>query len=444
MRIRDIEPKSIAAELGLSTGDELVSINRRAIGDFLDLRFQSAGEELDVLVRKENGEEILFEVEKDYDEELGIVPEADKIITCKNNCNFCFVRQNPRRLRRSLYIKDDDYRLSFLHGQFVTLTNLKQFDIDRIIEYHLSPLYVSVHTTNEKLRKEFLENPKAPDLLPLMERFFSHGIVQHAQVVLSPDFNDGVELERTINDMAAHYPMVPTLAVVPVGLTKYRSHLRPMRAVDAEYANGMIDFIEKKQKEFRAKWGVNFLYAADEWFTIANREVPPSEYYDGFPQLENGIGMIRHLMDDTEARFKLISKQGPNKRYLVVTGRSALPTLTKCVKKVQNWASRLEIEVIGIENFFFGQSVGVAGLLIGEDMLAGISEAGRNFDAVLLPPYCVNLSGIFLDEMTPAELSEILGTPVFVGEATLVDTLLNLENPNRKQKNLKTEFNFSA
>ncbi|HXF49755.1 MAG TPA: DUF512 domain-containing protein [Verrucomicrobiae bacterium] len=444
MRIREIAPKSIAAELGLSTGDELVSINRHPIGDFLDLRFQSAGEELELLIRKQNGEEILFEVEKEYDEELGILPEADKIITCKNNCNFCFVRQNPRRLRRSLYIKDDDYRLSFLHGQFVTFTNLKQSDIDRIIEYHLSPLYVSVHTTNEVLRKEFLENPKAPDLMPLMEFFFSHGIVQHAQVVLCPDFNDGEELEKTIRDMAAHYPMVPTLAVVPVGLTQYRSHLKPMRAVDAGYANRMIDYIEKRQKEFRAKWGVNFLYAADEWFTIANREVPSAEYYDGFPQLENGIGMIRNMLDDTEARFKLLPKQGQKKRYLVVTGRSAYPTLSKCAGRIRNWASRLEIEVIGIENRFFGQSVGAAGLLIGEDMLAGISEAGRNFDAVLLPPYCVNLSGVFLDEMTPDELSEILGIPVFVGGTSLADTLLNVENPNCKRKQLKTEFNFSA
>ncbi|HLG93257.1 MAG TPA: PDZ domain-containing protein, partial [candidate division Zixibacteria bacterium] len=165
MKIRDIEPKSIAAELGLETGDELVSINRRTINDFLDLRFQSAGEQLEMLIRKSSGEEVLFEIEKNYDLGLGIVPESDKIITCKNNCNFCFVRQNPRRMRRSLYIKDDDYRLSFLHGQFVTLTNLKQSDIDRIIEYHLSPLYVSVHTTKEALRKEFLENPKAPDLM---------------------------------------------------------------------------------------------------------------------------------------------------------------------------------------------------------------------------------------------------------------------------------------
>lgn len=444
MRIREIEPKSIVAELGLSSGDELVSINRRAIQDFLDLRFQSAGEQLEMLVRKTSGEEVLFEVEKDYDEGLGIVPEADKIITCKNNCNFCFVRQNPRRMRRSLYIKDDDYRLSFLHGQFVTLTNLKQADIDRIIEYHLSPLYVSVHTTNEDLRREFLENPKAPDLMPLMQLFFSHGIVQHSQVVLCPGFNDGPELEKTINDLAACYPMVPTLAVVPVGLTQYRSHLKPMRGVDGEYADRMIDSIEKCQQEFRGKWGVNFLYAADEWFTIAGREVPAAEYYDGFPQLENGIGMIRNIIDDTNVRLKLLPRSGAKKRYLIVTGRSAAPTLSRCAKKIIEWAKNIEIEVAGLENRFFGSSVTVAGLLIGEDMLAGISEAGRNFDAVLLPPYCVNLSGVFLDEMAPGELAEILGVPVYVSEPTLVDTLLSLENPNRKRNKLKAEFNFSA
>ncbi|MCI0329887.1 MAG: DUF512 domain-containing protein [candidate division Zixibacteria bacterium] len=444
MKIRQIEPSSIATELGLAAGDELVSINRRAVNDFLDLRFQSAGEELDVLVRKENGEELLFEIEKDYDEELGIVPEADKIITCKNNCNFCFVRQNPRRMRRTLYIKDDDYRLSFLYGQFVTLTNLKPSDIERIIEYHLSPLYVSVHTTNEALRKEFLENPKAPELRPLMELFFSHGIVQHTQVVLCPDFNDGRELEKTISDLAACYPMVPTLAIVPVGLTQYRSHLRPLRPVDAEYAGAMVDYVENRQKAFRAKWGINFLYAADEWFTLAGREVPPAEYYDGFPQLENGIGMIRHILDDTEAHVGRLSRIGPKKRYLVVTGRSAYPTLKKCADRIMEWASHPEIDVLGLENRFFGSGVTVAGLLIGEDMLAGISEAGRDFDAVLLPPYCVNLSGVFLDEMTPAELSEILGLPVIVGEPTLVDTLLNLENSGRKRKHLKAQFNFSA
>jgi len=444
MKIREIEPKSIAAELGLEAGDELVSINRRAINDFLDLRFQSAGEQLEMLVQKSSGEEVLFEVEKDYDLGLGIVPEADKIITCKNNCNFCFVRQNPRRMRRTLYIKDDDYRLSFLHGQFVTFTNLKQTDIDRIIEYHLSPLYVSVHTTNEALRKEFLENPKAPDLRPLMELFFAHGIVQHSQVVLCPDFNDGPELKKTITDLAACHPMVPTLAIVPVGLTQYRSHLKPMRAVDAEYANQMIDYIEKRQQEFRGKWGLNFLYAADEWFTLAGREVPAAEYYDGFPQLENGIGMIRHIMDDTEARVKLLPRTGAKKRYLIVTGRSASSTLSGCAKKIMEWSPHFEIEVAGLENRFFGSNVTVAGLLIGEDMLAGISEAGRDFDTVLLPPYCVNLSGVFLDEMTPDELSEILGVPAYVSEPTLVDTLLHLENPNRKRKKLNPEFNFSA
>lgn len=444
MRIRDIEPKSIAAELGLSAGDELVSINRRLINDYLDLRFQSAGEQLELLVRKSTGEEVIFELEKDYDESLGVIPEEDKIITCKNGCNFCFVRQNPRRLRRTLYIKDDDYRLSFLHGQFVTLTNLKQADINRIIEYRLSPLYVSVHTTNEKLRKEFLENPEAPDLLPLMELFFSHGIVQHAQVVLCPGINDGPELEKTINDLARYYPMVPTLAIVPVGLTRFRSHLRPMQPVDAEFANRMIDFIKGRQREFKAKWGVNFIYAADEWFSRAGREVPLRDYYDGFPQLENGIGMIRRIIDDTETRFKLLQKQGSKKRYLVATGRSAYPTLLRCAEMIRQHVSHLEIEVTGIENRFFGTSVGVAGLLIGEDMLAGISPAGRDFDAVLLPPRCVNFSGVFLDEMTPAELSEILGMPVYVAEPSLVDTLLNLENPNRKQKQLKPEFNFSA
>ncbi|MCI0404706.1 MAG: DUF512 domain-containing protein, partial [candidate division Zixibacteria bacterium] len=203
-------------------------------------------------------------------------------------------------------------------------------------------------------------------------------------------------------------------------------------------------YIENRRKEFRSKWGVNFLYAADEWFTIAGREVPKAEYYDGFPQLENGIGMIRHMIDDTETRFKLLPQNGSKKRYLVVTGRSAYPTLKRCAQKIMEWAPNLKIEVIGLENRFFGPSVTVAGLLIGEDMLAGISAAGRDFDAVLLPPYCVNLSGVFLDEMTPGELSGILGLPVYASEPSLVDTLLNLENPNRKQKKLKTEFNFSA
>jgi len=444
MKIREVEPNSIAAELAFSAGDELVSINGRIINDTLDYRFQSAGNELAVLIRKPNALEIIFDIEKGYDEDLGIIPEEDKIITCKNNCNFCFVRQNPRKMRRTLYIKDDDYRLSFLHGQFVTLTNLKQSDIDRIIEYRLSPLYVSVHTTNENLRKEFLENPKAPDLIPLMELFMSQGIVQHSQIVLCPDINDGLELEKTIGDLAKYYPMVPTLAVVPVGLTRFRSHLRPMRTVDSEYALRMIDYIEAQQKEFRAKWGTNFIYAADEWFILAGREVPQANYYDGFPQLETGIGMIRQMMDDTEARFNLLSRSGAKRRYLVVTGRSAYSHLKKCTEQILNWAPNLEIEVAGLENRFFGPGVTVSGLLIGEDMLAGISEAGRDFDAVLLPPNCVNLNGVFLDEMTPDELSEILGLPVVVGKPTLIDTLLHLENPKLKKKKPKPEFNFSA
>jgi putative radical SAM enzyme (TIGR03279 family) len=443
MKIRQIEPVSIAAELGISGGDELVSINGRPIADTLDYRFQSAGEEMEVLIRKPGGEEILFEIEKGYDENLGILPEEDKIITCKNNCNFCFVRQNPRRMRRTLYVKDDDYRLSFLHGQFVTMTNLKQSDIDRIIEYHLSPLYVSVHTTHEALRREFLENPKAPDLMPLMEQFFSHGIVQHTQVVLAPGVNDGPELEKTIADLARYYPMVPTLAIVPVGLTRFRSHLRPMRPVDAEYASGMIDCIEKRQKVFRAQWGVNFLYAADEWYLLAGRDIPPAEYYDGFPQLENGIGMIRQMTDDTEARLKLLPRTGPPKKYLIVTGKSAFPHLKKCAEKIMQAASNLKIEVAGLENRFFGPGVTVSGLLIGEDILAGVAEVGRDFNAILLPPNCVNFSGIMLDEMTPGELADILGVPVLLGQPALIDTFLHLENPLPKKKP-KPEFNFSA
>ena len=296
--VRRVEPGSIASELEIEPGDEVISINGHLLRDEIDYRFYGAEEDLEMLVRR-GSEETLFEIERDYDDDLGIEfvePTFDGLRHCANNCSFCFIKGMPSGLRRSLYVKDDDYRYSFLLGNFVTLTNLSDEDWNRIAEQHLSPLYVSVHATDPELRRRLLGNRNAPDILSKLHYLRDVGIEVHTQLVLTPGENDGAPLDQSVEDLAELFPTVLSVGIVPVGLTRYQRDCG--RVYRADEAGPILDRVEAWQTEYKQRFGTNWVYASDEWYLLGRRPVPPADGYDGFSQLENGIGLVRLLLDD--------------------------------------------------------------------------------------------------------------------------------------------------
>ena len=408
--IAEVRLGSISAELGLQPGDVLLSINGHVLRDVIDCRFYGAEEELELVVGR-GGERIVYQVERGYDQELGIEfaePTFDGLRLCNNRCEFCFFKGMPRGMRRSLYVKDDDYRYSFLFGNYITLTNLTEDDWDRLAEQRLSPLYVSVHATDLALRRSILGNPAAPDVVEQLKRLGWLGIQVHAQVVLIPGLNDDQHLARTVADLAALYPTVQSVAVVPLGLTKY--HRCPFRLYEPEEAGPILAQISAWQPEYRRQHGPNLVYASDEWYLLAGLEVPPSEEYDGFPQLENGVGLTRVFLDEILDIRDCRSWVG---RVTLVSGTLSAPLLKDVAAKV---AGRMgwEIEVVPVVNDFFGPTVTVSGLLTGRDVIEALW--GRDLgDVVFLPRAMFDASGeLTLDDMTPAAIGERLGVRVEV------------------------------
>lgn len=434
MLVKAVAKKSLGEKAGLLPGDRLLAINGHPVHDILDYRFHSADERLLVEVAAPDSTVRTLVITKHPDRDLGLSLSEDKIRICKNFCPFCFVHQNPKGLRRTLYIKDDDYRLSFLHGDFITLTNLTEDDFQRILNYRLSPLYVSVHTTDEGLRKKVLGNPKAPLLWPQMKRLMEAGIILHTQVVLCPGLNDGAFLEKTIRDLAHFYPKIPSLAVVPVGLTQYRARLTPMHSVDRDYAREVITYLDSRQKWLKEKLGTHFVYPADEFFLLADWLVPPADYYDDFPQVENGIGMVRRFLDDFQARkSKLPKRLTKPVKILIVTGTSAGKVFRSEIIPELRYFSGLQCDLLIVENKFYGPSVTVSGLLTAGDIVDAIKEHGQKYNYVLLPPSCLNTDGIFLDDLTLEDVAARCGMPVVRGQISLVDTLLPYLNRKRSK-----------
>ena len=301
--IREVEAGSIAEELELAPGDELLSINGQEIEDVFDYHYLVNDEYIEVLVQKADGEQWELEVEKDYEEDLGIVFEnslMDEYRSCSNHCVFCFIDQMPPGMRETLYFKDDDSRLSFLQGNYVTLTNMSDHDIDRIIHYHLGPINISFHTTNPELRCKMLHNRFAGDIFPKVQRLYEAGIEMNGQIVLCKGLNDGKELERSIEELAKYLPHLKSVSVVPVGLSKYRDGLYPLQSFGKEDAENVISLIETWQKRLYEEYGLHFIHASDEWYLTAGRKLPPEERYDGYLQLENGVGMLRLLENEVE------------------------------------------------------------------------------------------------------------------------------------------------
>jgi putative radical SAM enzyme (TIGR03279 family) len=413
--IKSLTPGSLAERVGLRPGDAITAINGKRVLDILDYLYHTGAPKFrfDVL----RGHSVIAVPVKrdDPDEPLGIELEdelVDGIRHCRAKCDFCFLDQMPKGYRKSLYIKDDDYRLSFLHGNFVTLTNLDQSDWDKIRDMHLTPMNISVHATNPVVRRAILKNPQSERVLEDMERLKSWGIQMHTQIVVQPGLNDGAELDRSIREIAAFYPHVETLSVVPVGLTKWRDKCATVHEVTVPMAHQTIAQVEVYQRQFQEQWGFPFVYLSDEYYLLAEREFPGNAHYGDYPQLENGVGLCRLLITEFNRRVRYLPQRLEKKRrVLVATGASGSKVLPRLIERM-NRIENLSVEMVTVANDFLGHSVTVAGLLGGRDMLAALQKHG-SADAALIPSVSLREGdGVFLDDFRFEAMQAALPYPV--------------------------------
>ena len=393
---------SIAEELELVPGDKILAVNDMPLRDIIDFSFAMADEEIELLVEHADGEQELIEFDKDYDEDFGVEFERavfDGIRSCSNHCYFCFVDMIAPDMRHSLSIKDDDYRLSFLYGNFVTLTNMGAADFERIEHFHLSPLYVSVQCTNPVLRAEILRYKGAADILGQLTKLEEAGADYHTQVVLCYGLNDGEELERTIRDITERRPHALSLAIVPVGLTKHRTDPFPLIQFDRIGAARVIDQVEAWQQRIRAEEGRTFIYLGDEFYFLAGIPVPPAEMYDGFPQLDNGIGLTRNFIEEWTAAADYANTLDTNSRLAVISGTAVAPVVERLARELDPDVQR--IHVLPVINEHFGETVNVSGLLTGHDISAALRAFSHSVDGVLIPASSLREGeDVFLDDMT--------------------------------------------
>lgn len=413
--VKEVEPGSIAEEMGIEPGDRLISINDHEIEDVFDYHYLVNDEELVLLIEKTNGEEWELEIEKDYEEDLGMEFEQglmDEYRSCRNKCIFCFIDQMPKGMRETLYFKDDDSRLSFLQGNYITLTNMSDHDIDRIIQYHLEPINISFHTTNPELRCQMLHNRFAGDALKKVDRLHEHGIQMNGQIVLCKGINDGEELERSIHDLAPYLPHLQSVSVVPVGLTKYRDGLCELEPFTKEDAIVVLDVIEKWQRILFDAYGTHFIHAGDEWYVLAEREIPTSENYDGYLQLENGVGMLRLLFDEVDETLETLEGSEKVLEVSLATGELAYPYLKKILGKLQGKFPNLTPHLYPIKNDFFGEHITVSGLITGRDLVAQLK--GKPLGTKLLLPCNMLRNGedVFLDDISVTNVAETLQVQV--------------------------------
>ncbi len=414
--IARIEPGSIAEEMEIEAGDRLLEINGQAVEDVFDYQYLTQDEYVEVLVAKPSGEEWLLEIDKDYEEDLGIIFEnglMDDYRSCSNKCIFCFIDQMPPGMRPTLYFKDDDSRLSFLQGNYVTLTNMSDVDVERIIKYHMSPINISFQTTNPELRCRMLHNRFAGEALKKVDRFYEAGIEMNGQIVLCKGFNDGEELERSIRDLTRYLPHLKSVSVVPVGLSKYRDGLEPLEPFEREDAKAVIGQIRRWQEKLYPEYGLHFVHASDEWYVLAGEELPPEETYDGYLQLENGVGMLRLMMEEFEDAMERLSQPGAlegrilSGTYSSVTGQISYPYIRRMADRIMERFPDIRILVYPIRNDFFGERITVTGLLTGQDILAQLE--GKELGEILCLPENLLRSGehVLLDDIT---VEEIAGT----------------------------------
>lgn len=440
--IKTVQPGSIAEELEIEPGDELISVNDQEIEDVFDYHYLVNDDYLTVLIRKTNGEEWELEIEKDYEEDLGIEFDnglMDEYRSCRNNCIFCFIDQMPPGMRETLYFKDDDSRLSFLQGNYVTLTNMSDHDIDRIIKYHLGPINISFQTTNPELRCKMLHNRFAGDIFPKVQRLYEAGIEMNGQIVLCKGVNDGEELERSIRDLSQYLPHLRSVSIVPVGLSKYRDGLYPLEPFIKEDAENVLERVHRWQKKLYAAYGLHFIHCSDEWYILADQPMPPEEQYDGYLQLENGVGMLRLLNTEVQDAVQAMEGNDTVRHFSVATGKLAAPYIEKNLSYVREKFPNIQGTVYAIRNDFFGPMITVSGLITGQDLIAQLKD--QELGERLLIPCNMLRAGenVFLDDITVEEAEEALQIKITVVNedgasfvhAVVDDTIL--ENHKRRQ-----------
>lgn len=412
-----IDKESIAYELGIEKGDILIHINNNIINDVFDYRYYIQDEYIEVGIKKSNGEEWLLEIEKDEYEDLGITFESglmDKAKSCSNKCIFCFIDQLPKGMRKTLYFKDDDSRLSFLQGNYVTLTNMKKEDIDRIIFYHLSPINISVHTTDMELRKFMLKNPNAVNLTQYIKKFSDANIDMNFQVVLCKGVNDGKNLDKTINDLSKFIPHAKSLSIVPLGMTKYREGLFEFELFNKEDCINIIKQVSKWQDKIKGETGKRFVYVSDEFYLTAEMEFPNSEFYEGFLQLENGVGMISIMKDEFYKYFEQVKPDNKKRNITMVTGKASYNFIKELLESIKEKFENTNIEIYLAENDFFGHNITVSGLLTGQDIIKTLKN--KKLNKYLFIPYNALKADepIFLDNYTVQDLENKLKTNIII------------------------------
>ncbi len=411
--IAGVDPNGLAAKLGLRKGERLLAINDVLLHDEIDFAAQSQEELLRVRVLGADGAEREVEGSREYGVPFGAEFEARQPKRCHNNCVFCFVYQHPKGVRRELLIKDDDYVFSFVHGNFITLTNLSEPEFQRIIDERLSPLYVSVHATDPDVRVRMMKNPKSGRILEQIDRLCKAGIEIHTQLVICPGWNDGPILTKSITELGERHPGVATIAVVPVGLTKHRERLPNLRTFTREDALQALEETHRFQKDFKKRFKTRLVFAADEMYALAQVEVPAAREYEGFPQEENGIGMLRRTIDRwLGGEDTVLPRNGKRERVAIVTGTSAAPTLERIL--AERPPTAVDAQLCVVPNDYFGDTVTVSGLLVGADIQRAL-ESQDPFDRVLLPPNCLKEEEVFLDDRTRSDLATRLGVPVTIG-----------------------------
>ncbi len=432
-KIKTVLPGSIAEELEIAVGDKLLAIDNTEIEDVFDYQFLTQDTYIEVLIEKPDGEQWLLEIDKEFDEDLGIEFESglmDEYRSCHNKCVFCFIDQMPPNMRETLYFKDDDSRLSFLQGNYVTLTNMSEHDIDRICRYHLSPINISFQTMNPALRCKMLNNRFAGDALKKVDVLNQADIQMNGQIVLCKGWNDGKELEYSLKELMKYIPNLQSVSVVPVGLTKFREGLAQLEPFTAEDAREVIQLIEEYQNLCFEKYGTHFVHASDEWYILAGQKLPEEERYDGYLQLENGVGMLRLFQNEfkqalEDELFRSIQLFLP-KEISIATGKLAYPTLCEMADTLMKRYENLHIHVYAIENEFFGPSITVSGLLTGQDLVAQLKDKPLG-NALLLPENILR-SGedVFLDDMRVSELEKALQVPVNIVKSSGYDLIENV------------------
>ena len=409
--VKSLMPGGIGEELGIEPGDKLLAINGNEIQDVFDYYYYEESEQLLLLIEKPDGEEWELEIEKDEDESLGIEFDQslmDEYRSCRNKCMFCFIDQMPKGMRETLYFKDDDSRLSFLQGNYITLTNMSDHDVERIVKYRLEPINISFQTTNPQLRCKMLHNRLAGEALKKVDILYRGQIEMNGQIVLCKGVNDGEELERTIRDLTGYLPYLKSVSIVPVGLTKYRDGLYPLEPFTKEDAREVLSVIHRWQEKIYQEHGIHMIHAGDEWYVLAEEEVPEEERYDGYLQLENGVGMMRLLFNEVQEALSAVTGDGRQREISLATGRLMYPYIGKILEEIRKKFPNITTHLYAIRNDFFGERITVSGLITGQD-LTGQLKGQPLGERLLLPCNMLKIGDpVFLDDFTLEEVENSL------------------------------------